>query len=59
MQIGKDLLTLVEGSIHGERVMEKDGLWLWTFLQEAAALLSLVLLVATIMTWAVAIGPPY
>jgi hypothetical protein len=37
--------------------MEKNGLLI--FLQEAAALLSLVLLVATIMTWAVVIGPPH
>jgi hypothetical protein len=37
--------------------MEKNGLLI--FLQEAAALLSLVLLVATIMTWAIAIGPPH
>ena len=37
--------------------MEKNGLL--TFLQETAALLSLVLLVATIITWAVAIGAPH
>jgi hypothetical protein len=37
--------------------MEKNDLWI--FLQEAAALLSLVLLVATIMTWAVNIYPPH
>jgi hypothetical protein len=37
--------------------MEKNDLWI--FLQEAAALLSLVLLGATIMTWAVTIGPPH
>jgi hypothetical protein len=59
MQIGKDLLTLVEGLNSRGTGHGKDGLGLWTFLQEAAALLSLLLLVATIMTWAVAIGPPY
>jgi hypothetical protein len=58
MQIGKDLLIFSGGAqFTGERVMEKDGLLI--FLQEAAALLSLVLLVATIMTWAAAVGPPH
>jgi hypothetical protein len=38
--------------------MEKENLWLWIFLREAAALLSLVLLAATIITWAIPIGPP-
>jgi hypothetical protein len=37
--------------------MEKNDLWI--FFQKTAALLSLVLLVATIMTWAVTIGPPH
>jgi hypothetical protein len=58
MQIGEDLLIISGGAqFTGERVMEKNGLLI--FLQEAAALLSLVLLVATIMTWAVTIGPPH
>jgi hypothetical protein len=58
MQIGKDPLITSGGvQFTGERVMEKNDLWI--FLQEAAALLSLVLLVATIMTWAVTIGPSH
>jgi len=60
MQIGKDLLITSGGAqFTGGRVMEKNELG--TFLEEAAALLSLFLLVTIIIIWAAdyAIGPPY
>jgi hypothetical protein len=60
MHIGKDLLITSGGAqFAGERVMEKNELG--TFLEEAAALLSLFLLVTIIVIWAAdyAIGPPY
>jgi hypothetical protein len=58
MQIGKNLLITSGGvQFTGGRVVEKNDLWI--LLEEAAALLSLVLIVATIMIWWAVAVPPH